>query len=80
MIIKSNIKAYEIIFTETFSFITELQEIQTKLIVIDKNVYEKYSSLFSGFDANDILIIEALEDNKNIDTALHICERMTALP
>ena len=79
MIIKSNIKAYEIIDAEGFSFIPELKEIQNKFIVIDKNVYEKYSLLFSCFDINDMMIIEAIEDNKNMDTALQICERMTAL-
>ncbi len=80
MIIKSNIKAYEIIFSEDFSFMPELKKIQNSLIVADKNVYEKYSSLFSCFDTNDMMIIEAVENNKNIDTALQICERMTALP
>ncbi len=80
MIIKSNIKTYEIIFSEAFSFIEELKELENKFIVIDKNVYEKYSSLFLCFDQKDMMIIEAIEDNKSIDTALQICERMTALP
>jgi len=80
MNIKSQLKDYEVIFSENFDFVKELISIPNKLIVVDENVYNLYNeSIFNLFDENDILIINAIESNKNIETALSICERMTKI-
>ncbi len=80
MIIKSKLKDYEVIFSNNFDFMKEVKETPNKLLIIDKNVYELYKDkLFSEIEDEDIFLIEALETNKNIDSVLKICERMTKI-
>lgn len=81
MVIKSHAKDYEVTIHEDFSFITELKKIENSLFVIDRKVYELYrKSLFSDIDEQQVFLIDALEENKTIETALAICERMTSIP
>ena len=81
MNIKSNLKEYEVIIEEGFGFIHELIQKDNILLVIDKNVYEiYYDKLFKDIDEDKIYIVEAIEQNKTIETALKICERMTSIP
>lgn len=80
MKIKSNIRDYEVNFTANFSFIEEINTIENKYIVVDKLVYELYKEkIFDMILDCEIVTIEALEENKNINTALDICRKMTAL-
>ena len=48
--------------------------------VIDKNVYEIYSDLFRNISSQRLIVIEAIEKNKILDTALEICEKITEIP
>ncbi len=80
MKIKSKIKEYEVIFENDFMFFEELSHIPMAQFVVDNNVYELYQPCFKHIDKEKLLIIEALEKNKTIDTALMICERMTSIP
>jgi len=81
MNIKSNLKEYEVIIEEDFNFIHQLIQEDNILLVIDKNVYEiYYDKLFKDIEEDKIYIVEAIEQNKTIETALKICERMTSIP
>lgn len=81
MKIQSNMREYEVKFTENFSFLSEIEKINNKLVVIDKNVFNLYKhNLFCKFDENEIFLIDAIENNKNINTVIELCKRMTSIP
>ena len=80
MIIKSHTKDYNVLIHKDFTFLDELKKIENSFWVIDKKVYDLYrNSLFDDIKDN-ILLIDALEEKKTIETALDICEAMTAIP
>lgn len=80
MIIKSHFKNYEVNIKDDFEFINELKEMKNSLFAIDRNVYKIYKDkLFSDINEERIYLIDALEEKKNIETALEICERFTQM-
>lgn len=80
MIIKSHFKDYEVNIKDDFQFINELKQMKNSLFAIDRNVYEIYKDeLFSDIEEERIYLIDALEENKNIETALEICEKFTQM-
>lgn len=81
MIIKSKIGDYTVNLEDDFSFVKELINSENAFFVIDKKVYEIYKEkLFHQIDQSKLKVIEALESNKTIETALDICEVMTSIP
>lgn len=80
MIIHSKFKDYEVHIEDNFNFVSTLSQIENKQFVIDQNVYDLYKELFTSIPSEQVIIIEATETNKVIDTALHICEKMTEIP
>lgn len=80
MLIHSHTKDYEVHTYDDFSFMDELKRIDNRLFALDKSVYELYESeLFSDIPKKDIFLIDAVEENKTIETALSICEEMTKI-
>ena len=80
MIIKSHLKDYNVIIENDFSFFAELKNKENYLFVIDKNVFDLYNDiLFAGIEESRLFILDAVEDNKRIETALEICEKFTQL-
>ncbi|MGN0620340.1 MAG: AroB-related putative sugar phosphate phospholyase (cyclizing) [Porcipelethomonas sp.] len=80
MKIQSGLKDYDVIFEDGFDFIQKLSSVCNAQYVIDKNVYSLYKELFGNIPGERLLLIEASEQNKVIDTALEICEKMTDIP
>ncbi len=81
MIIKSNIKDYQLTIEENFDFVADLIKLENAYYVVDKGLYDLYyDRLFSQIPADKLTIIEALEVNKTIETALMLCETMTQIP
>ncbi len=81
MIINSYISNYKVNIENDFSFVYELLKSENALIIIDKTVYEIYrEKLFDTIPPEKLFLIEALETNKTIETALEICEIMTLIP
>lgn len=81
MQIKSHAKEYTVTIHDNYGFIEELKSVDNSLWVIDKKVYELYrNKLFEGIPQTGIFLIDALEENKTIETALSICEKMTEIP
>lgn len=78
MIIKSKFKDYELLITKSASFFENLI-MENAFYVIDKNVYNLYPHLFKEIESDVLYILEAVEENKTIDVALSICEKITAL-
>lgn len=81
MIIKSSTKDYEVNIVRDFSFVEQLLQRENAMFVIDKTVYNLYHDrLFANIPESRLMLLEALEPNKTIDTALKICEVMTEIP
>lgn len=80
MIIKSNIKDYEVFFEKDKNFIEDLASKENTQYVIDQKVYTLYMNLFSNIPKDRLIIIEATEEKKVLDTALDICEKITEIP
>ena len=80
MIIHSKLKDYEVIMKENFDFLSELIQLPNTEFVIDKKVYRLYENCFSNVSKERLLLLEASEKNKTVETALAICEKMIEIP
>ena len=79
MKIQSRLKEYEVITEKNDSFFEQLCMIPNSFYVIDQKVYELYRNLFCKIPENRLYLLEAVEENKVIETALRVCERITEL-
>lgn len=81
MIIKSHFKDYTVSLNNSFEEIININYDEKTFIVVDKVLYELYGEkLFKGIPKKQLYLIEAIEKNKTIETALDICELMTNIP
>lgn len=80
MKIQSRFKEYEVILEPNTDFLMSLSKTPNALFVIDEKVYGLYSNLFTGIPADRLILVEAVEQNKVVDTALNICEKLTEIP
>lgn len=80
MKIKSKFKTYDVILESNKSFFDDLCNTPNAQFVIDSKVYELYKELFQNIPSERLCLIEAIETNKVIETALEICEKITEIP
>lgn len=80
MDIKSNVKNYKVIIEDDLEFLKKFAAKDNAIFVIDKNVYDIYNDFLVSFAKDRTLVIEATEQNKVIETALGICEKITEIP
>lgn len=80
MEIKSNLKTYNVIIEDDLDFLNKLKQIDNAEFVIDSNVYDLYMDDFQGIPENRLFLLDATEQNKVIETALDICEKITEIP
>lgn len=80
MKIVSKFKEYNVNIERDFVFMETLISKSGSYFIIDRKVYELYNSLFEKVEVDKLYLLDALEENKNIYTALEICEKLTALP
>jgi 3-dehydroquinate synthase len=79
MKITSHAKNYEVEIVKSFT-LEMVKESGKTILVVDKNVYNLYkNSLFKGIDKKDIFLFNAIEKNKNINSALAICKKMAEM-
>lgn len=79
MIIHSGIHDYTLIIEKSFDFVPALIDTEKTYYVVDENVFRLYPALFAGIPEERLTLFTAVEENKTIDAALAICERMTGL-
>ncbi len=65
--IESNIRNYDVIFTDNFNFIQEFNNINNSVLIIDKNVYNLYSNEFKDINKDNLFLFNAIEENKTFD-------------
>lgn len=80
MKIRSNFKEYSVIIERDINFLRNLLTIDNAGYVIDRNVYLLYNEWLSGIPQERLFLIDAVEENKTLETALEICEKMTEIP
>lgn len=80
MKVYSKLKEYEVLWKKDSCFIDELSAIPNAIYVIDKKVYQLYHDMLSSISDQRMILVEAAESNKILDTALDICEKITDLP
>lgn len=81
MEIDSKIKTYNVFFEQNFMFVDLVLSKPNLFCVIDKKVYYLYlNELFSNYREVDFFLIDAVEENKSIETALSICDKLSELP
>lgn len=79
MIVKSHFKQYEIKIVSA-DFLNKYIGMEDTFFIIDRNVYNIYEkTIFDKIDYQKLLLLDAIETNKNIETMLSVCERMTEL-
>lgn len=73
--IQSKIKDYSVSFESNFNFFDNLSRITEKVVIIDKVVFDLYREIFTKkFDQLDIIMVEAIEENKTLDYTKSIYE------
>lgn len=81
MIIKSSTKTYTVNIEKDLSFFDNLKKEKNLFFAIDRIVYKAYfDQLFSDIPTDLIYLMDALESNKTIETALSLCDIMTNIP
>lgn len=81
MIIHSRFKDYSVQFHDDMQFVHDMAEQSYTFYVADRKVYELYcDKIFKGISDKNLMLIDAIEENKVLDTAMAICERMTEIP
>jgi 3-dehydroquinate synthase len=81
MDIHSTLKTYHVTVHTSFDELAHFSVDGNTMVVVDKKVYELYGDrFFSRVPAGQLIQIEAVEENKVIETALDICAKMTAIP
>lgn len=83
MKIISNSKEYTIHHEDRIDFLYNKLELQKDDIsvfwVIDENVYNIYYHIFGAINKKGMYVIRANEENKTIECALQLCERMVEM-
>lgn len=80
MIVKSATKNYSVDLYDNFCVFHTLNATENAFWIVDRNVYNIYKDIiFRNISLKDVLLIDAYENNKTIETALFICEKMTEL-
>lgn len=80
MIIKSRLKEYKVIFEQNEEFIQRLANTENAQFVVDKKVYDLYGKYMKDIPEERLYLLEAVEENKVIETALNICEEIIDIP
>lgn len=78
--IKSNIRDYIAYFEDDLSFLDSFRELDNRVLVVDKNVFDLYSKYIENvFDKDSIYLFEAKEVNKTLEEVQKIYQWLTKL-
>lgn len=79
MEISSRFKTYSVEFVDTLQKLHVLAGLKETFFVFDAKVYALYKDSFPQLPAEKLYLLDAVEQKKNMDTVLDICEKMTAM-
>ena len=79
MKIKSVFKEYSVAFCRDLSLLQDLAAAKDTFFVLDRTVYEIYKDRLPDLPKERFLLLEAVEEKKDMAAMLAICERMTEM-
>ncbi len=65
---KSKVKEYTVTFCDDLSCMDDLCQIENKVIIVDRNVYEAYGDRLGTIAAEELYLFDAKETHKTLDT------------
>ncbi len=80
MDIVSKFKTYKVDFIENLDFVKNAVNSAETYFAIDKNIFDLYRNDFGAIPEDRLYLIDAIEQKKNIETVIDICEKMTSMP
>ena len=80
MEITSRLRNYNVILENDMDFLRSLARKENAQFVIDEKVWRLYREKLEDIPSERLILIKATEENKVIETALGICEKITAIP
>lgn len=80
MKIVSKFKDYYVNVEKELKIIPTLAKENNAFFVIDQNVYNLYKRIFDCLPLDRLVLLDAVETKKTVETALDICEKMTVMP
>lgn len=80
MEIQSRFKMYKVEFIESLAEMKILVDEQDTFFVLDRKIFELYSEVLPKIPESRLFLLDARELDKNIQTVMDICEKMTAMP
>jgi len=79
MNIRSYRGSYDVYFTSVPELIEKMTALKNTYVIVDKNVFDLYEKDMNGLFGDKIHIFDAVEDNKTMDSARIIIEKIAAL-
>ena len=79
MLIKSRFKDYSVEFVDTLLELTDLAKAEETFFVIDRKVCNLYQAKLPYLPQDRLFLLDAVENKKDMDAALTICEQMTGM-
>ena len=76
--ISSKSKNYAVHFVEGFGFIGQLKDLRNGVFVIDRNVFCLYKKVFEDIDADRLILVDAKEQLKTIESAVQLYDTLLA--
>ena len=78
-VISSSIHDYKIHFEKDFSFLPELLRQEDAVFIIDKKVFDLYEEFAFLKDNNNLLLLDAIEENKTLEASEGILDKIILL-
>lgn len=77
--IHSALKTYQVRMVDNAESFSQMYTFPNVFFVIDQNVYRLYQNFFVNIPENRLFLLDAVEQEKTLETTLKICERMMNL-
>lgn len=73
----SKIKDYYVHYETNFDFMNKLRDVQPRVIIVDRKVFDLYTDIFkTSFDSDEFILFDAIESNKTIENCMILYEKI----
>lgn len=80
MIVHSRTKDYKVNFIPDINNLKDFINYEESFFLIDRKVFDIYKNDFQFISKEKLFLLDAKEENKTIETALKICDRLITFP
>lgn len=78
--IHSNIHDYDVTFHDQLDFFDTIKASSSTVFVLDRLVFELYPQLTNGISPDDVILIDAIEENKTLEQVQILLKKLTGRP